>query len=119
MLNTALEWAHNIEYVYDENDNVIYENSKPKVIEYPGIVHKYKNGTFEFIIYDSADGSSQGGKLSFWTAIIKTPDKKEFRIGINADILLDLLKYNTFVNGICSNKVWLGRIKGNRVKYPH
>ena len=115
MLATAKEWARNTEYIRDENNKIIYENGKPKIVEHEGIVHTYKNGTFDFVIYDSADGSSQGGKLSFWTAIIKAPDEKEFRVGINADILLDLLKYNTFVNGACTNKVWLGRIKGNRV----
>lgn len=117
MLDTALSWAKTYEYPRDETTGkyLVDEEGHTVTIIHEGIVHTYENGLFEFTVHDSADRSSQGGKLSFWTAVIKAPDNKEFRIGINADILLDLIKNNDFLNGVCQNKVWLGRIKGSQV----
>lgn len=120
MLETALAWAKYTKYKKDEQGNYITSINERgrstyemEVIE--GTQHRYKNGTFDFYIYDSANGSSQGGKLSFWTAKVVAPDNKEFLIGINSDILVEMLKHNTFIDGKCSSKVWLGRISGSRV----
>jgi len=116
MLETAKTWAAIYKYVKDADGNYIrtetggYQHERVE-----GIVHRYKNGSFDFYIHDSANGSSQGGKLSFWTAKIVAPDGKEFLIGINSDLLLDMFKYNTFINGKCQSKVWLGRQGGQRV----
>jgi len=118
MLETANNWAECREY--DENlrpTEAPYDWDKyyksVKVI--PGIEHKYQNGQFELTLCDSANNSSQSGKLSFWNCIIKCPDGLELLVGINADILLELLLKNTFIDGKCQSKVWLGRIKGNQV----
>lgn len=117
-LETAMKWAECREY--DEslrptkapyNWDKYYESVK--II--PGVEHKYQNGQFEITLCDSADNSSQSGKLSFWNCIITCPDGKEFLVGINADILLELLLKNTFIDGKCQSKVWLGRIKGTQV----
>ena len=51
---------------------------------------------------DCAGGSSQGGKLSFWNCVV-TKDSNKFVIGINSDMLLDLLKNATFVSGKCQS----------------
>ena len=118
MLESAHYWADDT--VYDESLRPTkapynwdkYYASGNKV---PGIEHAYQNGQFEITLCDSADNSSQGGKLAFWNCIIKCPDGKEFLVGINADILLELLVSNTFVNGTCQSKVWLGRIGGKQV----
>ena len=117
-LETAMKWAECREY-----DESLRPTKAPynwdayhaSVIIHSGIEHKYKNGQFEITLCDSADGSSQGGKLAFWNCIITCPDGKEFLVGINADILLELLLKNTFVDGKCQSKVWLGRIKGTQV----
>lgn len=78
-----------------------------------GIIHKYDNGNFELTICDCAeDAPYQGGKLSFWNCIITCPDGKEFLVGINSDILLELIISNDFINGKCQRKIWLGRISG-------
>ena len=74
--------------------------------------YEFKNGEFTFSLCDSAQGSSQGGKLSFWNCLI-TIDGNSFLIGISAEILCELLKNNTFINGTCKEKVYLGRINGN------
>lgn len=107
-------------YYYDNNGHYVhtqeYKDSYYKSYKYQsleGIVHEYENGQFTFSLNESADGSSQGGKLSFWNCTIIAPDGKEFLIGINSECLIQLLKHNTFINGVCQNKVWLGRIKNN------
>lgn len=123
MLDTALHWSE--EYKYDnsllkgksyhdltEEERDAYRNSRAEV---EGIKHEYDNGQFEITLDESADNSSQGGKLSFWNCIIKASDGKEYLIGINSELLLHLMMSNTFINGKCQNKIWLGRVKGNQV----
>ena len=117
-LESAMRWAECREY--DESlrpTKAPYNWDKyyASVIKHSGIEHRYQNGQFEITLCDSADGSSQGGKLAFWNCIITCPDGKEFLVGINADILLELLLKNTFVDGKCQSKVWLGRIRGTQV----
>ena len=117
-LENALKWAECREY-----DESLRPTKAPynwdkyyasvKII--PGVEHRYQNGQFEITLCDSADNSSQSGKLSFWNCIIACSDGKEFLVGINADILLELLLKNTFIDGKCQSKVWLGRIKGTQV----
>ena len=74
--------------------------------------YEFKNGEFTFSLCDPAHGSSQGGKLSFWNCLI-TIDGNSFLIGISSEILCELLKNNTFINGTCKEKVYLGRINGS------
>jgi len=73
------------------------------------IEHTYENGSFKLKLQDAADDSSNSGKLSFWNCVLTAPDGKEFLVGINAELLLDTLLENTFINGTCQNKVYLGR----------
>jgi len=98
MLNTANDWA------------TTYKQKKQNATQY-----EYSNGNFTLALYEAAEYSSFSGKLSFWNCLITAPDGKEFLIGINASILINLMKATTFVNGVCSEKVYLGRIKGNQV----
>lgn len=74
--------------------------------------YEFKNGEFTFSLCDPAKDSSQGGKLSFWNCLI-TINGNSFLIGISSEILCELLKNNTFINGTCKEKVYLGRINGN------
>ena len=134
MLETAKKWAsytyyddslfqlyqdykheHHADATCDAEAEKIWKQYKASAKHIEGIEHKYQNGQFEITLCDSAHGSSQGGKLSFWNCIITCPDGKEFLVGINADILLELLLKNTFVDGKCQSKVWLGRIGGKQV----
>ena len=103
-------------YIVDANNkdalqSAIYwaqtsKNPEPKIYE-------YDNGHFNITLKDAAEGSTQGGKLSFWNCILTCPDNKEFLVGINSEFLLNLLKSNTFINGKCQAKVYLGKYKGN------
>ena len=72
-------------------------------------IHTYKNGEFDFELVEAADTSYSSGKLSFWNCNVTAPDGKTFLIGISSDLLLCLLKQNTFVNGKLDKKVYLGR----------
>ena len=77
----------------------------------------YDNGDF-IVKVDSAAGHSwNGGKLSFWSCIIKCPDGREFKVGINSELLCELICYNTFVNGECQEKVLFGTQHGQYGMY--
>lgn len=131
MLDTALRWAEWTYYdqslinKYWEIRNKLGYNSKETKEaeakyeatrkEMNGVVHEYDNGSFTINLSESADRSSQGGKLSFWNCIITAPDGNSFLVGINSELLLHLLMSTTFINGTCQEKVWLGRVGGNQV----
>lgn len=63
-----------------------------------------ENKDFKLTIVDSAGGSSQGGKLSWWTVKISKNDKEWFT-AINANQLCELIKQSMFINGICRDTV--------------
>lgn len=71
-----------------------------------------ENKGFKLTLDSSADGSSQGGKLSFWMCKIDKDDIHG-RIGINQEELNQLFKESTFVNGVCQQDVCFYRINGN------
>lgn len=98
-MESAKNWAEWIEYgPYIPNTG--YEWRKT----HNPIEHTFDNNGFEFSLLDCAGGSSQGGKLSFWNCIVKKDDKT-FKIGINSDMLLNVLKEGTFDKGVCKEKV--------------
>jgi hypothetical protein len=74
-------------------------------------VHTFKNEGFTAKILDSAGGSSQGGRLSFWSAEIEK-DGVKFTIGVNDAILADLIRNSTIVNGVVQEKVMFARKGG-------
>lgn len=109
-LETARSWGTRNEYIYgqDENGRTILTDT---------IVHKpeeytYDNDGFTLALHNSAGGSSQGGKLSFWNCWITAPDGHKFLIGIAADLLLDVLKSTTVVNGVVQDKLMFARCNG-------
>lgn len=81
--------------------------------EKPGIEHTYENGKFKMTVKESAAGSWQGGKLSFWTCEIEAPDGKHFDIGINSDYLCETIMHNTLIKGTVQGDIWIGKCKGN------
>lgn len=108
MLQNALGWAKWTEYIGEYNrETRRYEDE----IEHVGIEHRFTNEGFTLTLLDSADGSSQGGKLSFWNCKI-SKDDKEFIIGIASDYLLEILLYNDFKNGVCQSTLSFARCKG-------
>ena len=108
MLETALGWAQWTEYQGEYNKETRrYE----KQIEHVGKVHEFANEGFTLAILDSANSSSQGGKLSFWNCLISKDDKK-FIIGIASDYLLEILLHNDFIKGTCQSTLSFARCKG-------
>lgn len=70
----------------------------------PTIYEFEDNPTFTLKLLRSASGSSQGGKLSFWRCeLIK--DDIDVVVGINQDILLELLQQTNFNHGVCQSPV--------------
>ncbi len=108
MLASAHHWAKWTEYVqpYDKETHTYKE-----VIEHEGVEHQFINEGFTLELLDSANSSSQGGKLSFWNCKI-SKDDKEFIIGIASDYLLEILLHNNFVNGVCQAPLSFARCKG-------
>lgn len=110
MLESAHNWAKWTEYgPHYKNDEGkwIYEYQ----IEHVGVEHRFKNEGFTLELLDSANGSSQGGKLSFWNCKI-SKDDKEFIIGIASDFLLEILLHNDFLKGKCQTTLSFARCKG-------
>lgn len=69
------------------------------------------NSDFHMEILSSANNSSQGGKLSFWTCLFKK-DNNKFEIGINAELLEKLIHYTTIINGQVQDTVCFCRHSG-------
>lgn len=100
-LESARRWAAWTEYgpsVKTESGKWEREWTK----KHEPIEHIFGNQHFRLELLDCAGGSSQGGKLSFWNCIVSKDDKR-FKIGINSDMLLELLKNATFIKGKCQD----------------
>lgn len=115
-LKNAINWGREKQYLYkdnmgvresitDENGNLKYEILEPDVVT-------LKNSEFNLELLDSANGSCQGGKLSFWNCLISHGDIKCV-VGINADILLEVLLQNDFKHGKCDATFSFARKAGN------
>lgn len=101
-LETAKDWARIRNYNRDKKE---YDDP----IE--PIVHTFNNEGFTVTILNSAGGSSQGGRLSFWRCKIEK-DGVEFIIGVNDAILADLIKNSDISNGLVKQKVMFARKSG-------
>lgn len=108
MLETAMGWAKWTEYRGDYNKETRRYDEQ---IEHVGEIHEFENEDFTLTLLDSANGSSQGGKLSFWNCKI-SKDNKEFIIGIASDYLLEILLHNDFIKGTCQSTLSFARCKG-------
>ncbi len=100
-LESARTWATWTEYgprVKTPSDKWEYEWTK----KHEPLELTFGNQFFKLELLDCAGGSSQGGKLSFWNCVVSKDDKR-FKIGINSDMLLELLKNATFVKGVCQD----------------
>lgn len=107
-LESALNWAKWTEYRGEYNKETRRYDVQ---IEHEGEVHEFENDGFTLTLLESADGSSQGGKLSFWNCKV-SKDGKEFIVGIASDYLLEILLHNDFVKGVCQSTLSFARCKG-------
>ena len=105
-LENAERWAETVRYEYNK------ELGRSEAVEtVKGTVDTFDNDGFEIELLESADGSSQGGKLSFWNCKI-SKDGKTWIVGINADLLLRALCSCTWEKGKCLEPVMFARCKG-------
>lgn len=103
-LESARYWAKWTEYGPSFKNEETGKWEREYEIKHDPVEFTFDNNGFELELKDCAGGSSQGGKLSFWNCLV-TKDHKTFMIGINSDMLLDLLKNATFVNGKCQSQL--------------
>jgi hypothetical protein len=101
-LKKAEDWARITPYDYDKKQ---YKKSIEPT------VHTFDNEGFTATILDSAGGSSQGGRLSFWRCKVEK-DGVEFTIGVNDAILADLIKNSDISNGKIKQKLMFARKGG-------
>lgn len=98
----AEDWARR----YDNK----YDNTKETIVYEPN-VHIFENKGFTVTILDSAGGSSQGGRLSFWKCKVEK-DGVEFIVGVNDSILADLIRNSHIDLGVIREKVMFVRNSG-------
>ena len=98
-------------YIVDPSNKKSFENAIKCAGDGYTIVET-TNDDFTFSLYNSAGGSSQGGRLSFWMCLVKKKDVPDFLVGISTDLLINVLKESTFINGQCTEKVVFARNYG-------
>lgn len=108
MLQTALGWARWTEYVGEFNTST---GRYDEEIQHEGVQYKFKNEGFRLELLECANGSSQGGKLSFWNCKV-SKDNREFIVGIASEYLLEILLHNDFKSGACQSTLSFARCKG-------
>lgn len=101
-LKRAKDWAR--EQVWDPVKREYVETLEPTI-------HTFDNEGFTARILESAGGSSQGGRLSFWAAEVEK-DGVKFIIGVNDAVLADLIRSSEISNGLVKQKVMFARKAG-------
>lgn len=105
---SAVKWATR----YDNK----WDNDK-ETITYEPIVREFENEGFTVTILDSAGGSSQGGRLSFWKCKVEK-DGLEFIVGVNDAILADLIRNSDIEHGKVKQPVMFAR-RGGQPGFIH
>lgn len=107
-VESAISWA---EYTpYDRETREYLPKVDPDV-------HTFKNEGFTATILDSAGGSSQGGRLSFWKCRVEK-DGVSFIVGVNDAILADLIRHSDINNGTVQQGVMFAR-RGGQPGFIH
>lgn len=103
-LESAKDWAYDREYDYKK---------KEYTKEYKPVVHTFDNTepSFTVKILKSAGGSSQGGRLSFLACQVEK-DGIKFVIGVNDELLVDLIRNSHIDMGVIQEKVMFVRKAG-------
>ncbi len=101
-IESGVRWAESYEY---SNDYKTKTRREPTIVE-------TDNKDFSFQIISAAGNSWQGGKLSFWMCLMEKKGIKPFAVGINADILCDLILETVMNKGKTDEKVFFARKNG-------
>lgn len=112
-LESALAWGRRAVYEQDKDGNLLKDDKGILIWHYEDAkAVETDNKDFTLQLLESAGGSSQGGKLSFWNCLI-TKDDIKCVVGINSELLLELMLQSTFTNGVCDKTVCFARKNGN------
>lgn len=112
-LESAKNWGGRKVYHKDDEGNYLKDADGNCVITYEDAeVIETSNEGFRLTLLDCAGGSSQGGKLSFWNCLIEK-DGDKYIVGINSELLLELMLQSTFTDGICDKELCFARKSGN------
>lgn len=103
-------------FVVEHGDKNALETAKKWATGYYGqkngyTIHTFDNEGFKVSIDTSAGYSSQSGRLSFWGVIVEK-DGIQFKTSINSDILVELIKETTIVNGKIEEELIFARRSG-------
>ena len=101
-LESALWWGECRRYNHGTGET---EKFSPKFVT-------DDNSGFLLRILSAADDSSRGGKLSFWNCLMEKDGVESFVVGINADLLCDMIIETTLVNGKTNRDVFFARKRG-------
>lgn len=101
-LDSAKDWATDYDWDHEKQE-------KSKI--YKPNMHTFENEGFTVTILDSAGGSSQGGRLSFWRCKVEK-NGVEFVIGVNDSVLADLIRSSGIKQGVVKEKVMFARKSG-------
>lgn len=101
-LEKAKDWART--QTWDPVERKHTDTQEPEV-------HIFDNEGFTVRVLDSAGGSSQGGRLSFWMCEVEK-DGVKFNIGVNDEILAGLIKSSDMTNGQVKQKCMFARKQG-------
>lgn len=104
----AVEWARTYENRYD--------STKETIIIEPN-VYEFDNEGFTVTVLNSAGGSSQGGRLSFWKCRVEK-DGVQFVVGVNDAILADLIRNSDIKQGTVQQDVMFVR-RGGQPGFIH
>lgn len=107
-LESAKDWARVRDYAKNSDDPTAY--TEPNI-------HTFENEGFTVKVLKSAGGSSQGGRLSFLACEVEK-DGIKFVIGVNDELLVDLIRNSTIVKGVVQEKVLFVR-KAGRPGFIH
>lgn len=112
-LESAKHWGGMTTYETDDNGNYKKDEKGNYISHYEGAeIIETSNSGFKLTLLDCAGGSSQGGKLSFWNCLIEK-DGDKYVVGINSELLLELMLQSTFTNGVCDKELCFARKSGN------
>lgn len=101
-IDAARRWAAWTEYGPSHKNEETGKWEREYEISHEPVEFEFENNGFTLELLDCAGGSSQGGKLSFWNCKV-SKDENNFVIGIDSDMLLDLLKNASFDKGKCQS----------------
>lgn len=108
-LTTGREWGNWSHGSWKTNPETGKEEWVKVTHDY--LEEQFENEGFTLSLLDCAEQSSQGGKLSFWNCLV-TKDGKGWVIGIAANLLLDVLKNCTVIDGTVQEPLIFARCLG-------